>query len=389
MTKSLTSRQFSIGLTLLAVLPPVGIGWFIYLSRWQWLTLFRQPKTIRHDHVLLFILWLIGITSVNLLRSPWRQPAVLSGLLLIVLLNLWLLCRQSAQLLSWPQICHYLVCFGVYLTVSGNIFHWLNRWQLLPVWLKFLTGDLLWGYAANADRLFGSADNPNDACCILLIALAVVLAQISLRIGSGNHWRSRGVIALLMLGIYQTQSRTGLLLMLLMVLGTSFYLNWRRSLWLTGLIGSISWFTLTWSPRSYSWATGWTSRLTIWHHSLQVFAKAPWLGVSYFGFAPQYLNLTGHYVPHAHDIFIMVLASFGLLGGLGLISLIIANGWRLTRQWQPTLPDRRYFLLILAVILAYGVSDFVLSSPQVLMIILLVMAHWWHAQQAISVKANP
>jgi len=386
MSKSLTTRQFSIGLTLLAVLPPIGIGWLIYLSRWQWLILFKQPKTIYHDHILAFILWLLGITSLTLLRSP-SQLVGLSGVLLIVLLNLWLLCRQSAQLLSWPQICHYLVYFGSYLTVSGNLFHWLNHWRLLPTWCQFLTGDLLWGYAANANRLFGSADNPNDACCLLLIALAVALAQIDEHVYA-TTWLNWGLVALLILGIYQTQSRTGLILMLLLILGTSFSLNWRRFLWLIGGAGSFCWFGLAWAPRSYSWATGWTARVAIWQHSLQVFATAPWLGVSYFGFAPRYLSLTGHYLPHAHNLFIMILASFGGLGGLGLASLIIINSWQLIRLTHSQLPNQHYFALLLPVILAYGSSDFVLLSLQVLIIVLLVMAHWWQAQPAIPLQTN-
>ncbi|VDG20525.1 O-antigen ligase family protein [Lactiplantibacillus mudanjiangensis] len=383
---TLTAPQFLLGLKLLAILPPVGIGWLIYLSRWQWLRLFRHPKNIWHDQMLLFILLLLGITGLNLNHHDYRS-VLLSAMMLIVLMNLWLLCRQSAHLITLAQIRQFIIQFGVYITISGNLFQWLNQWITLPNWVKFLVGDLLWGYAANQDRLFGSAYNPNDACFLLLIALGLSLAQFKTptaldRLTSRQRLLNWLTVGLLMLGIYQTQSRTGLILMVILVLWTSYHLNWRYGLLTTGIVGLISALALNWLPRSYSWETGLTSRLTIWKNSLALFKDAPWLGVTYFGFAPQYLKLTGTYVPHAHDILIMLLASFGLLGGLGFLALVIANGWAFTKHWRrPTLPNLRYFGMTLPIILAYGLTDFVLSSLQVLIIVLILVAYWRYEQQ--------
>ncbi|MFC6181926.1 O-antigen ligase family protein [Lactiplantibacillus daowaiensis] len=383
----LTADQFLLGLKLLAILPPIGIGWLVYLSRWQWLKLFRHPKSIWHDQVLCFILLLLGITVLNFNRHDYHSD-ILSCLMLIVLMNLWLLCRRSAHLLTLAQIRQFIIQFGIYITISGNIFHWLNQWVNLPTWLKFLAGDLLWGYAANQDRLFGSAYNPNDACCLLLIALGLFLAQFGHQtnvIGSSHHQRYLDWLttSLLMIGIYQTQSRTGLILMLVLVIGTSYHLNWRYGVMTTLSTALMSAIALNLLPRSYSWGTAWSSRLTIWQNSLALFKNAPWFGVTYFGFAKQYLKLTGTYVPHAHDIFIMLLASFGILGGLGFVALIAANGWHLAKRWQQhqPMPNLRYFGMTLPIILAYGLTDFVLSSMQVLIIILLLVAYWRYEQR--------
>nr|WP_243677367.1 O-antigen ligase family protein [Lactiplantibacillus plantarum] len=135
-------------------------------------------------------------------------------------------------------------------------------------------------------------------------------------------------------------------------------------------------------PRSASTITALQSRLTIWHNSFTVFKQAPYLGVTYFGFARHYLQLTGTYVPHAHDILLMLLASFGILGGAGFIYLVLSSGWHLTKYWhQYRTPNLRYFMMTLPIILAYGLTDFVLSSMQVLIIILLIIACWHHEQQ--------
>lgn len=160
----LTTSPFLTGLKLLAILPPVGIGWLIYLSRWQWLALLKHPRQFsRHDPLLGFIVLLMGITTLNLNHHDYRS-VILSVLMLFVLGNLWLLCRESTQSIAWHELRKFIIQFGLYITISGFAFHWLNQVLTLPTWLKFMLGDLLWGYAANQNRLFGSAYNPNDAC---------------------------------------------------------------------------------------------------------------------------------------------------------------------------------------------------------------------------------
>ncbi|WP_318766067.1 hypothetical protein [Lactiplantibacillus carotarum] len=138
----------------------------------------QTSQIIRTGPLLAFILLLMGVTGLNLNHHDYRS-VWLSLLMLFVLLNLWLLCRQTTQMISLHALRRFIIQFGLYITISGNLFHWLNQWLTLPNWFKFLLGDLLWGYAANQNRLFGSAYNPNDACCLLLIALGLLLAQLT------------------------------------------------------------------------------------------------------------------------------------------------------------------------------------------------------------------
>ncbi|WP_237756468.1 O-antigen ligase family protein [Lactiplantibacillus herbarum] len=383
-----TTNPFLTGLRLLAVLPPVGIAWLIYLSRWQWLSLLRHPRTFgRRDPLLGFILLLMGVTALNLNHHDYRS-VWLSALMLFVLLNLWLLCRQSTQIIAWHELRQFIIQFGLYITISGFGFQWLNQAVTLPNWLKFLLGDLLWGYAANQDRLFGSAYNPNDACCLLLIALGLLLTQLTHHTEHPVtplpliNWLLAG---LLCLGIYQTQSRTGLILMFTLLIVVAYQCLHRYRWWITGaLIGCASFLWLN-LPRVTSATSAWQSRLNIWQNSFDLFKQAPLLGVTYFGFAQNYLQLTGASVPHAHNILLMLLASFGILGGAGFIYLVVRSGWHISRNWQQyqQSPNLRYFMMTLPLILAYGITDFVLSSMQVLIIVLMIVAAWRHEQHAV------
>ncbi|KLD58212.1 hypothetical protein WP50_27945 [Lactiplantibacillus plantarum] len=64
---------------------------------------------------------------------------------------------------------------------------------------------------ANQNRLFGSAYNPNDACCLLLIALGLLLTQLSHgSVHPFTRWPLINwfLVGLLCVGIYQTKSRT-------------------------------------------------------------------------------------------------------------------------------------------------------------------------------------
>ncbi len=46
---SLSAPRLLNGLKLLAILPPLGIAWLIYLSRGQWLQLIKRPKSFGRD----------------------------------------------------------------------------------------------------------------------------------------------------------------------------------------------------------------------------------------------------------------------------------------------------------------------------------------------------
>ncbi|RRK11006.1 O-antigen ligase domain-containing protein [Lactiplantibacillus garii] len=393
--RDLSAPRLLSGLKLLAILPPVGIAWLIYLSRWQWLHLIKRPAAAGRDPLLAFILLLMGVTGLNLNHHDYRS-VWLSLLMLFVLLNLWLLCRQTTQMISLHALRKFMIQFGLYITISGNLFHWLNQWLTLPTWLKFMLGDLLWGYAANQNRLFGSAYNPNDACCLLLIALGLLLTQLTVHHVQGTPLnqaaalRSGSCVAILCLGIYQTKSRTGLAIMIVILIITAYQLLQRHRIWLSGVLASGLWLTWAFFPRSHSFAASLQTRLTIWHNSFDLFKQAPLLGVTYFGFAKRYLNLTGTYVPHAHDILLMLLASFGILGGIGFLALVVNSGWTLTKYWRIyRQPNLRYFIMTLPIIFAYGLTDFVLSSLQVLIIILLLIAYWHRERQTSHQLATP
>ncbi|MDE4436084.1 O-antigen ligase domain-containing protein, partial [Lactiplantibacillus plantarum] len=264
----LTTSPFLTGLKLLAILPPVGIGWLIYLSRWQWLALLKHPRQFsRHDPLLGFIVLLMGITTLNLNHHDYRS-VILSVLMLFVLGNLWLLCRESTQSIAWHELRKFIIQFGLYITISGFAFHWLNQVLTLPTWLKFMLGDLLWGYAANQNRLFGSAYNPNDACCLLLIALGLLLTQLSHgSVHPFTRWPLINwfLVGLLCVGVYQTKSRTGLMIMIAILIMTTYQLCRHHRILVTTIL--IAGSLIVWHvfPRSASTITALQSRLTIWH----------------------------------------------------------------------------------------------------------------------------
>ncbi|CAM3056161.1 O-antigen ligase family protein [Lactiplantibacillus plajomi] len=381
-------KPILLGLNLLAVLPPVGIALLIYLSRWQWLELLRHPQRLRHDPVLWFFGGLMVVTGLNLTRhSP--QTVLLSLIMLVVVLNLWLLCRFASDSISLNTCRDLIIRFGLYITISGNLFHWIS----MPAWLKFLSGNLLWGYAANQNRLFGSAYNPNDACCLMLIALGLALVRRTITAHAKPTIHELVTLTILGIGILQTQSRTGIGLMAILFV-TVLFIRYRRHRVLIILIaGACLALTLTLLPRHGTLLATLATRLSIWHNSFAVFTQSPILGVTYYGFSHQYQLLTGTSVPHAHDIFLMLLASFGLVGGGGFTILAIRGGWQLRQIWQRYRPDNvQYLVVTLPLIFAYGITDFVLSSFQVLVIVLLLFAYWQRetVQQKIrrSIKKN-
>jgi O-antigen ligase len=113
-------------------------------------------------------------------------------------------------------------------------------------------------------------------------------------------------------------------------------------------------------------------RMDIWKQAFQAFGQHPLFGAGALGFH----HVTGGPYPHAHDLLLEMLASFGLVGTFvlsvyfGMALLGMAKRFR-------TSPVRRIYALVfaaVAVTLVHGVVDVTVMWPQTGMLLALILA---------------
>ncbi|RYL88969.1 O-antigen ligase domain-containing protein [Sporolactobacillus sp. THM7-4] len=377
--QEIKKNPIAAGLVVLFILPPLGMLWFVILGISEWLDV-KNKREMPTDMVsMLFILMMLasaGATMINL-----QPDYLLSTLMIGGYLSIYLYFLHHPDYLHLRQYLWITIFGGIYIYFSEKIFDLFSFTSPAGKVVALMTGHFLFGYMKH-DRLFGSAFNPNYACYLLILALSFLLVEFLRAIRFRDNKRisvSLILLAILDLGIYETGSRAGFVIMLLLHL--LFLFKWNKRWFITAAVATVlfSPSIYQWMPRSDDTGVSMDKRLEIWKTSLHIIAEHPVFGATSFGFRDDYVRLTGHAIPHAHDLFLAVFSISGVICGLFFIAIVMISGYRLIRLQMKAGNNSYYadlFLFSLPTIIAYGLMDFELSSPQILIIVFGLLSFW-------------
>ena len=234
--------------------------------------------------------------------------------------------------------------------------------------IAFLMSTLWWyqSHSFPAERLFdipGRVDNPIFAGCIAGMACLVLIDFLKPQAGGWMRWAARFALAIHLMFIVLSQSRTALaaLIPALLVLLIPHFSRHRRLLITSGALLVVMGFIFQdalmagFSRNSY--------RMDIWQATLAKAIPHLWWGQGYYcdTFA---IHIDGLDMPHAHNVFIATLRDGGIVGLLLLTGAIAAAGWS---AWRQGLTKKRYLNLALV---TFGVlalcfdNDRLIANPE-------------------------
>lgn len=378
---SIKNRPAEFGYILLFILPPIGIAWLAVLGIREWAMMIRKKMKLAADPVsILFILLILASIGASLTNG--RPEDLLSTAMLTAYFGVYLYLLHNPGKLRLSKYMWITIMGGAYLYFSDWFFDLVGRFVVISPAVSLLTGHLLLGFNRQ-DRLYGSAYNPNYACYLLILALALLMVELLRSIRLHNTRMIAAELALLgvlSMGIYATGSRAGFVIMLLVLI--FFVYKWNKKLFFATSVLTVTSvpFLINVMPRGDSAGFSMHQRINIWKNSLDVFLQHPLFGTTSLDFSTAYYQLTGHTIAHAHNLFLSVFASSGAICGVFFTGLIITGSFSLLKAVHT---ERGYlshrvtlFLFSLPTIIAYGLLDFTLSSPQVMLVVLALVSFW-------------
>ncbi|RYL92373.1 O-antigen ligase [Sporolactobacillus sp. THM19-2] len=305
----------------------------------------------------------------------------LSTLILTGYLGIYLCLLQQPVRFPLRRFVWITIFGGVYLFVSDHLFRFFSFDSPVGRAMALMIGQQPFGYSGQG-RLMGSAFNPNYACYLLILALAFLSVELLNAVRTGHRRTmllSLALLPILDLAIYETESRAGIVIMILIHLLFLFKLSRRVFVPVLTLSVLAAPFVYQWMPRTGSTELSFDKRVAIWKNSLHIFFDNPLFGTTSFGFREDYIALTGRMIPHAHDLFLAVLSTSGMFCFLFFIAVVGVSVYNLIRL-QRSSSGRSYtaelFLFALPTLILYGLMDFPLSSPQIMIIVLAMTGYW-------------
>lgn len=353
----------------------------------------------------LMLLVMGGYTLHQALKNGQRihlSPSIfLLGCMLISSLGAWIVFQDHSFFLVTGLILAYI---GLYIKISKQsilrnlqIFKWTTIYGCLyfyflypfqselihPTVGHYIAGTALMGIGdlQNYPRLIGSAYNPNFSVTILLFGLSFLLAEILKNLKKAAYWRVSIQIVFIFAishAITLTGSRAGFATMVIIYILFCFRCNKIFTLITTALMVLNYKSLLSWLPRHDNLFESAQTRKEIWSRSIDLWEKYPLFGMTPLGFEKEYLNLFQEEIPHAHNLFLAMFTEYGALGGIALLIVVIINMYKATFLFmtKQVHHDLDTFLLSLPVILFTGIFDYVVFSPQVAVLAIMLMAYW-------------
>lgn len=378
--KKMDRNPLTSGLALLYVLPPIGMAWFIVQSVLKWKEMIQRRRPVSADPVGILLLMMI-FASIGAALSRHQYIDFLSTLVLTGYFIIYLFMHRQPESLHLRRFVWVTIFGGIYLYVSERIFEHFSFDSAPGQVIAFMTGHQPFGYLGHG-RLFGSAFNPNYACYLLILSLAFLSVELLRAIRSGD--RRTIILSLILLpfldlAIYQTESRAGIVIMAFLHLLFLYKLSRRVfvPVFAVSLLASPLLYRLM--PRADNTELSLGKRIAIWKNSLHIFTDNPVFGATSFGFREDYVVRTGHMIPHAHDLFLAIFSISGLFCGSFFIAVVVWSVYnliKLQRIGKQSTYQADLFLFALPTIIMYGLMDYPLSSPQIMIIFLAIMSYW-------------
>ncbi|MET1248843.1 O-antigen ligase family protein [Sporolactobacillus sp. STCC-11] len=369
-----------LGFILLYVLPPIGMAWFIGCAVMEWRAQIMKKLALPTD-LISPLLALMAMASIGSVLINWQITDLLSTLILTGYLGIYLFWLRHPEHLHIRQFVWITIWGGVYIFFSEKLLNLIPNDSMIGTAASFMTGHFLFGYKG-IPRLFGSTFNPNYACYLLILALAFLSVELLRAIQVKNKQLivlSLLIMPMLDIGIYETGSRAGFMIMLMLHLLFLYKLSMRIFIPIAAMTLISAPFIYQLMPRSGGTESSMAKRIEIWGNSWHIFQQNPFFGATTLGFGRDYAALNGEMIPHAHDLFLSILSSSGIFCGLFFIAVILISAYHLytsQRISAKTNYSATLFLFSLPTIILYGIMDFTLSSPQVMIIVLVLLTYW-------------
>lgn len=372
------TKIFQIGTILCFVLPPVGMLILLILS---FITIFQTWKKKRFNYSLLsFFFMCLFISTIGAVVQMKNLILLIDTIMILVYWGIYLRISSTNSNETFSFFKWTMIFGGLYNCIIG----WVYQGMTMHPILEFLTGTKLFAdmIPQNYTRLIGSSYNPNFTMYLLLIAVALLFAEILSTLRK-RHWKhvSWQIPLLLVLsnGVVSTGSRAGFIIMICIYL--LFFLRLNAIFFFVGAAVTIllSNRLLQLMPRNDSIDDSFNVREGIWKNAIELWNEHFLFGTTPHGFKSAYAKLFPDAVPHSHNLFIGFFAEFGIIGG---VAFLIVLGVTLLNLVQLLIFNNKkdslleYFLLSLPIMVLTGILDEPTFSPQIGLLSIMLLSHW-------------
>lgn len=327
---------------------PQAVGSLLYRQGWLWLTLGISLNVVLSYapgetalQTLNFVPFFAFYGAIAVAIANFQQP--------IKTLQAWAL---GLVLASLPITLRSLVEF--YFRAPSSVERWLSS-----PWLQWLYATPDYGH--RADSVFG---HPNVLANYLIMVLGLGLGLCAHYLqqpkkASLAPW-VYGATAFILVGIFCSGSRNGLLIAGLQLLAFGWWMRRYRFIALAGSGAVLAMFlgVLVWGVGGRTLIQAFetvTLRMDVWRLAFAMIGNNPWIGSGLGTFKLQYEPFTipiYERVLHPHNLWLMLAAEMGIpltLLFLAIVGIIIVRGVRVFSSLLKASPQR-------AMLMAYGLG---------------------------------
>jgi len=264
----------------------------------------------------LIIMVVIGV-QIFVLPQVVNEHAQMAVLYLLWSMLLMVLVRSLIAATSLAYVSYYLAVGLVIASASAAIYEFIFRLLDFHQW---------WGGV-------GQANNYGD---LLALGFASALYILTIKPKQRNYWL--GLMAIIVLGLSLTTSRSVWLYWLVMMLLSWKWQRQQLSIIVAGIVlygvfqlcwaNDLLFSSVTAAERLAERMGGTSIRGQLWTVAWRIFIDSPWIGVGFGQFDWEYFN-AGFHIPeatkraeHAHNIVLHLLAEVGLIPVLALFSML-------------------------------------------------------------------
>jgi O-antigen ligase len=380
-TISTTLKKYfiEISIFLCFILPPVGIALLIFTG-WHYLHhICKEGKRINLSPGM-FLICCLFISSIGAAIAMDDYSYFLVSALLLAYFGLYLKIKNNSVKKTIYSFKWITIYGGVYFYCIYPIQQVLMKHKIT----SYFTGTALIGHLniQNYERLIGSAYNPNFSVALLLFGLSFLLAELYKNIRRASYRKAilqAIVICMFIHAILLTGSKAGFSIMFIIFILILFRWNKLWGILLAFLMGMSSKILLDWMPRSENLVESADIRKEIWENSFELWQDHSLFGMTSLGFYKEYSYDFHEKIPHAHNLVMGIFTEYGALGGIAFVIVLLINLYKVVSFYLSKQKHKEHldvFLLSLPVMLLTGIFDYVLYSPQVALLAIILMACW-------------